>query len=90
VTPEPLLVDEEPQGPSNYGTRPQETTALHSYFSPASGDPALEGPGAPAHRNLRRMQKPRRQGGKPRLATRTSAFRRCRRRTARRSRTFRS
>lgn len=47
VTPEPLLVDEEPQGPSNYGTRPQETTALHSYFSPASGDPALEGPGAP-------------------------------------------
>jgi CheY-like chemotaxis protein len=46
VTPEPLLLEEEPHGPSNYGARPQETAPLHSNFSPASGDPVLEGPAA--------------------------------------------
>jgi CheY-like chemotaxis protein len=45
VTPEPLLVDdEESHGPSEYGTRKQETTALHSFFAPASGDPVVEEP----------------------------------------------
>ena len=45
VTPEPLLVDdEESHGPSEYGTRKQETTALHSFFAPASGDPIVEEP----------------------------------------------
>ncbi len=43
VTPEPLLVDdEESHGPSEYGSRKQETTALHSFFAPASGDPVVE------------------------------------------------
>lgn len=44
VTPEPLLVDEVPHGPSNYGAHPHETAPLHSYFAPASGDPVLEEP----------------------------------------------
>jgi CheY-like chemotaxis protein len=45
VTPEPLLVDdEESHGPSEYGTRKQETTALHSFFAPASGDPVVQEP----------------------------------------------
>ena len=44
VTPEPLLVesDDASQGPSEYTTRPQEVSPLHSYFSPASGDRAAE------------------------------------------------
>jgi CheY-like chemotaxis protein len=52
VTPEPLLVDEDPPVSSTYGARPQETAPLHSLFSPASGDPVLEEPTAeesPAH-----------------------------------------
>jgi len=46
VTPEPLLVDDEPavHSPSEYGTRPQEVSPLHSFFAPASGDPVLEEP----------------------------------------------
>jgi CheY-like chemotaxis protein len=45
VTPEPLLVDsEESQGPSEYNSRPQSVSALHSYFAPASGEPAVEEP----------------------------------------------
>jgi hypothetical protein len=31
VTPEPLLVDDEPSGPSEYGTRAEETPALDSF-----------------------------------------------------------
>jgi len=46
VTPEPLLVesDDASQGPSEYTTRPQEVSPLHSYFSPASGDRAADQP----------------------------------------------
>jgi CheY-like chemotaxis protein len=44
VSPEPLLVDEEPQGPSTYGASPQETTPLHSFASPAPEDPVLDEP----------------------------------------------
>jgi CheY-like chemotaxis protein len=49
VTPEPLLVDEDSSsshGPSEYNSRPAHTQALHSYFSPASGDPVVEEPAA--------------------------------------------
>jgi len=47
VTPEPLLIDrEESHGPSEYGSRPQEIPPLHSFFAPASGDPAIEQPKA--------------------------------------------
>jgi CheY-like chemotaxis protein len=44
VTPEPLLVDEDnsSHGPSEYNSRPAQTQALHSFFSPASGDPVVE------------------------------------------------
>ena len=46
VTPEPLLVDEDSSSsshsPSEYNSRPAQTQALHSYFSPASGDPVVE------------------------------------------------
>jgi CheY-like chemotaxis protein len=46
VTPEPLLVDEvsSSSGPSDYNSRPAQMQALHSYFSPASGDPVVEEP----------------------------------------------
>jgi CheY-like chemotaxis protein len=47
VTPEPLLIDsEESHGPSEYGSRPQEVPPLHSFFAPASGDPAVDEPKA--------------------------------------------
>lgn len=36
VTPEPLLVDEDTSGPSQYGAPVEETTALHSFFAPSS------------------------------------------------------
>jgi len=42
VTPEPLLVDETPSGPSLYGSHQQEVSPLHSFFAPASGDPVLD------------------------------------------------
>jgi CheY-like chemotaxis protein len=42
VTPEPLLVNDEPPRFGEYSSRPTETAALHSFFSPASGDPAVE------------------------------------------------
>ncbi len=45
VTPEPLLVDsEESHGPSEYGSRPQHVSPLHSFFAPSSGDPVVEQP----------------------------------------------
>jgi CheY-like chemotaxis protein len=45
VTPEPLLVDsEESHGPSEYGSRPQHVSPLHSFFAPSSGDPVVEEP----------------------------------------------
>jgi CheY-like chemotaxis protein len=44
VEPEPLLVDEEASGPSEYGKRSESMSPLHSFFSPASGDPVLEAP----------------------------------------------
>jgi CheY-like chemotaxis protein len=45
VTPEPLLVDdEESHGPSEYGSRQQRVSPLHSFFAPASGDPVVEEP----------------------------------------------
>jgi CheY-like chemotaxis protein len=44
VTPEPLLIDsEESHGPSEYGTRAQELTPLHSFFAPA-GDAIMQEP----------------------------------------------
>jgi CheY-like chemotaxis protein len=59
VTPEPLLVesDDASQGPSEYTTRPQEVSPLHSYFSPASGDrgadqPATEEPSFAAREEM--------------------------------------
>ena len=44
VTPEPLLIDseEESRGPSEYNSRPAQTSPLHSFFAPASGDPVVE------------------------------------------------
>jgi CheY-like chemotaxis protein len=45
VTPEPLLVDDaESHGPSDYGSRQQQVSPLHSFFAPASGDPVVEEP----------------------------------------------
>jgi CheY-like chemotaxis protein len=43
VTPEPLLIDndEESHGPSGYNSRPAQTSPLHSFFAPASGDPVV-------------------------------------------------
>jgi CheY-like chemotaxis protein len=43
VTPEPLLIDndEESRGPSEYNSRPAQTSPLHSFFAPASGDPVV-------------------------------------------------
>jgi CheY-like chemotaxis protein len=48
VTPEPLLIDseEESHGPSEYNSRPAQTSPLHSFFAPASGDPVVEDPSA--------------------------------------------
>lgn len=40
VTPEPLLVEEEPSEPSRYGAPVEETTPLHSFFAPAAEAPA--------------------------------------------------
>ncbi len=42
--PEPLLVDDEAHGPSQYGAHPQELQPLHSFFAPPSGDPVVEEP----------------------------------------------
>ena len=46
VTPEPLLVDEEPSEPSGYGASPEETTPLHSFASPSPDNPVLDESGA--------------------------------------------
>jgi len=46
VEAEPLLVDEDVSGPSEYGKRSEPMSPLHSFFSPASGDPILESPAA--------------------------------------------
>jgi len=42
VNPEPFLVREEAPRISQYSGRSEDTAALHSYFSPASGEPVLE------------------------------------------------
>lgn len=43
VSPEPLLVNEdESHGPSEYGEHSEQTSPLHSFFAPASGDPVVE------------------------------------------------
>jgi CheY-like chemotaxis protein len=42
VNPEPLLVNDEPPRFGEYSSRTTETAALHSFFSPASGDPAVD------------------------------------------------
>jgi CheY-like chemotaxis protein len=47
VQAEPLLVDEDVSGPSEYGKRPEKMSPLHSFFSPASGDPVVEESAAP-------------------------------------------
>jgi CheY-like chemotaxis protein len=43
VTPEPLLIDndEESRGPSEYNSRPAQTSPLHSFFAPAPDDPVV-------------------------------------------------
>jgi len=51
VTPEPLLVDEEPQAPSQYGAREQEVQPLYSFIVPSSPEPAVEEPSAPEASN---------------------------------------
>lgn len=42
VTPEPLLVEEEPQEPSQYGSGEQDLEPLHSFVVPASSAPTVE------------------------------------------------
>jgi CheY-like chemotaxis protein len=43
VTPEPLLVNsDESHGPSEYGSRPQQVSPLHSFLAPPSGDLLVE------------------------------------------------
>ena len=44
VTPEPLFSHDEPQEPLNCAKLTQETTPLHSFFAPASGDPVVDEP----------------------------------------------
>ncbi|HXO44050.1 MAG TPA: response regulator [Candidatus Cybelea sp.] len=59
VTPEPLLVDsEESHGPSEYGSRPQQVSPLHSFFAPASGDPVVEEAMAAESSSFEQMGKP--------------------------------
>jgi len=40
VTPEPLLVEDEPSAPSQYGSHAEEREPLHSFFAPPSPAPA--------------------------------------------------
>lgn len=42
VTPEPLLVDEEVHGPSDYGIHSQEMAPIHSFFAPPPPAPATD------------------------------------------------
>jgi hypothetical protein len=52
VTPEPLLVDDEPQAPSEYGSRAGEVPAEYSFFAPPSENAVERGPAeqeTPAH-----------------------------------------
>ena len=42
VTPEPLLMDEEPEAKSSYGDRPEEAPAAHAFEVAASPEPAAE------------------------------------------------
>lgn len=46
VTPEPLLLRDEPLRPSKYGGRSEETAPMHSFFAPASGEPFVAEPAA--------------------------------------------
>jgi len=54
VTPEPLLIEDEPEAPSQYGSRQQEMEPLHSFFVQPS--PAVEE--APAQEFPRRVEPP--------------------------------
>ena len=56
VTPEPLLLEDEPEAPSQYGSRQQEMEPLHSFFVPPSPSPAVEE--APAQEFPRRVEPP--------------------------------
>jgi CheY-like chemotaxis protein len=47
VDPEPLLINEEDQVRAEYGVPREQVTPLHSFFSPASGDPFVDEPAAP-------------------------------------------
>ena len=59
VTPEPLLVDsEESHGPSEYGSRAQQVSPLHSFFAPASGDPVVEEAIGPESSSFAQMEAP--------------------------------
>ena len=47
VTPEPLLVEDEAMGPSEYGATPQDTAPLHAFLTPASESAHAERAGEP-------------------------------------------
>jgi CheY-like chemotaxis protein len=46
VTPEPLLVKDEPAGPSEYGKRFEYTPPMHSFMPPPPEEPMIENPSA--------------------------------------------
>ena len=56
VTPEPLLVEDTPEGPSEYGSHAEEREPLHSFFVPPSPAPPAEE--APAQDFSRRIEPP--------------------------------
>jgi CheY-like chemotaxis protein len=58
VTPEPLLIDndEESHGPSEYNSRPAQTSPLHSFFAPASDDPVVADSGAAEQSSIAREE----------------------------------
>jgi len=56
VTPEPLLVQDEPQASSEYGSHSEEREPLHSFFAPPSPSSAVDE--APAHEFSARIEPP--------------------------------
>lgn len=56
VTPEPLLVEDEPSAPSQYGSHAEEREPLHSFFTPPS--PAPPADEAPALDFMRKAEPP--------------------------------
>jgi len=56
VTPEPLLVEDEPPAPPQYGSHAEEREPLHSFFAPPSPAPSTDE--APAQDFSRRVEPP--------------------------------